>query len=220
MSRGTVFFDYDGTLHNSMAIYGPAFREAYAWLVHEGHMPARTFSDEWISQWLGWTVEAMWTTFAPDLPEEVWRHAAAIVGREMDTRTEQGQARLFEGVPEMLQALKQQDFDLVFLSNCRTAYCEVHRAMFGLDAWLSTYLCAEDFNDIPKWQIYQREATKHAYPHVMVGDRFHDLEVATRADIPAIGCAYGFGREGELDAATIIVNSPAEIPAAVAKVLS
>lgn len=29
---GTVFFDYDGTLHDSMHLYGPAFRRAYACL--------------------------------------------------------------------------------------------------------------------------------------------------------------------------------------------
>ena len=44
--KGTVFFDFDGTLHDSMAIYGPAFRKAYAWLVSEGHMPPQEFTDE------------------------------------------------------------------------------------------------------------------------------------------------------------------------------
>lgn len=218
--RGTVFFDYDGTLHNSMAIYGPAFRKAYAWLVAEGHMSAQEFSDEWISQWLGWTVENMWTTFAPQLPEEVWRHAAAIVGQQMDGLTEQGKAKLFAGIPEALGALKEQGYQLAFLSNCRNAYCEAHRKMFGLDRFFDAYYCAEAYHDIPKWQIYAQVADKHAYPQVMVGDRFHDLEVATKANIPAIGCAYGFGREGELDAATLVIDSPEQIPFAVNELLA
>ncbi len=218
--KGTVFFDYDGTLHNSMAIYGPAFRKAYAWLVDEGHMPAQGFSDEWISQWLGFTTEAMWTTFASHLPEEVWRAAAAIVGDEMDRRTTEGRAQLFDGIPEMLTRLKQQGYELVFLSNCRTAYCEVHRRMFDLDQWFDEYCSAEAFNDIPKWQIYQQVAGKHPYPQVVVGDRFHDVEVATRAGVPSVGCAYGFGRKDELDQATALVQSPADIPDAVASVLS
>lgn len=216
---GTVFFDYDGTLHDSMAIYGPAFRTAYAWLVEAGHMPSREFSDEWISRWLGFTTEDMWTTFAPELPEEVWRQAASLVGREMDRLTDVGAARLFPGVEDMLAALKECGYDLVFLSNCRTRYCEVHRATFGLDAWFDAYCCAEDFDDIPKWQIYQQVADKHPSPHVMVGDRFHDLEVASRAGIPSVGCAYGFGRAGELTGANAIVASPAEIPDAVACLL-
>lgn len=216
---GTVFFDFDGTLHNSMAIYGPAFRKAYAWLVSEGYLPERSFSDEWISQWLGWTTEAMWTTFAPELPEAVWRRAADIVGKEMDSLTEQGKARLFDGVCPMLEVLKQKGFQLVFLSNCRTRYCEVHRKMFALDTWFDAYYCAEDFGDIPKWQIYQQVAACHAYPQVMVGDRFHDLEVAEKAGIPFVGCSYGFGRAEELAAATVRVAAPTDIPLAIEEIV-
>lgn len=213
--KGTIFFDFDGTLHDSMAIYGPAFRSAYAWLVEQGYKQPKEFSDEWISQWLGFTVEEMWTTFAPDLPEEVWRQAAALVGREMDGRTECGEAQLFEDVAQALDALKQQGFDLVFLSNCRIAYCDVHRSNFGLDKWFCAYYCAEAFNDIPKWKIYQQVAVNHTYPHVMVGDRFHDQEVAQCARIPFVGCAYGFGREGELDQVDAWAYKPGDLPRAV-----
>lgn len=218
--KGTVFFDFDGTLHDSMAIYGPAFRKAYAWLVSEGHMPPQEFSDEWISQWLGWTTEAMWATFAPNLPESVWRKAAEIVGNEMDSLTERGKARLFPGVAEMLSQLQGSGYQLAFLSNCRTHYCDVHRKMFGLDTWFDAYYCAEDFRDIPKWEIYQRVANRHADPQVMVGDRFHDFEVAEKAGIPFIGCSYGFGGEEELDGAAMKVAAPCQIPEAVRKVLA
>lgn len=43
--RGTVFFDYDGTLHDTMALYGPAFRAACAWLSKEGWLERRTYAD-------------------------------------------------------------------------------------------------------------------------------------------------------------------------------
>ncbi len=216
----TIFFDYDGTLHNSMAIYGPSFRAAYAWLVSEGHMPNQEFSDEWISQWLGWTAEAMWTSFAPELPEEVWRHAADIVGQHMDSLTADGKAQLFEGIPDALDKLKSKGYELAFLSNCRSAYCAVHRNQFDLDQWFDAYYCAEDFKDIPKWQIYQQVCDRHSKPQIMIGDRFHDLDVATKANIPSIGCSYGFGQPEELKAATLLVSSPSEIPAQVEKLLS
>lgn len=213
--KGSVFFDFDGTLHDSMAIYGPAFRRAYAWLVDGGYKEPHEFSDEWISQWLGFTVEDMWTTFAPDLPEEVWRKAAGLVGEEMDRRTAEGCARLFPGVPQALSQLKESGYDLAFLSNCRIDYCNVHRDMFGLDRWFNAYYCAEAFDDIPKWQIYQCVASRHPGPHVMVGDRFHDQEVAQRAGIPFVGCAFGFGREGELDRVNAWAHAASEIPSAV-----
>ena len=52
---GTVFFDYDGTLHDSMRLYGPAFRRVYAALVAEGWAEPRAFSDKEIASWLGYS---------------------------------------------------------------------------------------------------------------------------------------------------------------------
>lgn len=195
-----------------MAIYGPAFRTSYEWLVSNGYMPKQAFSDEWISHWLGFTVEEMWTTFAPQLEDSVWHKAAAIVGKEMDRRTEEGEACLFQGIPEALTCLKDEGYELAFLSNCRINYCKIHRKLFNLDQWFDAYYCAEAFGDIPKWQIYQRVADNHSRPHIMVGDRFHDEEVALKAGIPFVGCSYGFARPEELVHVDAWAKRPSDIP--------
>ena len=218
--RGTVFFDYDGTLHDSMRLYGPAFRMVYAWLVEGGYANPREFSEEEISQWLGWTVEDMWTTFMPGLPEEVWRKASALVGSEMNRLMEEGKGSLFAGVPEMMKELQDAGFDLVFLSNCGFTYRDNHIREFGLGPFLNAAYCAEEFDFISKWKIFQQVKKSHAAPFVMVGDRFHDIEVAVKANIPSIGCSYGFGAEEELDDATVLVKSPGEISAAVVRLLA
>ena len=219
MKKGTVFFDYDGTLHNSMLTYGPAFRTVYAYLVQKGYLTYQELSDEEISHWLGWTVEDMWNTFAPDLPEPVWRQASQAIGRIMNERLEAGQAGLFPGVKEVLVQLHDEGYELVFLSNCGTQYRDKHLASFGIAHLFSAAYTAEEFGFIPKWQIYQKVAHYHPKPHVMVGDRFHDLEVATHAGIPSIGCAYGFGNSDELAAAQCIVKDPREISTAVKKLI-
>lgn len=221
MTHGTVFLDYDGTLHNSLLVYAPAFRAGYAWLVEHGHAEPRAFEDAWIGHWLGWSTKDMWTTFMPELPEAVWRKAAGIVGAEMDRLSASGAGALFEGIPQALDKLKEQGYTLAFLSNCRHAYRDAHRAFYHLDRWFSCYHCAEDFPGQPKWRIYQNVADdgKHPLPHVMVGDRFHDLEVASHAQIPFVGCAYGFGTQGELDAADALVHSPAELACVIRRVI-
>lgn len=218
-ARGTVFFDYDGTLHDCMRLYGPAFRAAYAWLVSEGHAEPRQFTDEWIGRWLGWQVRDMWETFMPGLPEEVWRHASRIVGDEMDRLLDAGEGALFLGVPEALDALKDAGFELAFLSNCGEAYRDRHRRAFGLDRWIDAYYCAGAYPGLEKWEIYERVAARHARPRLMVGDRFHDIDVAVRAGIPSIGCAFGFGAPDELDRATVTVARFANIPAAVEQLI-
>lgn len=216
---GTVFFDYDGTLHDCMRLYGPAFRRAYQWLVDEGHAEPREFTDEWISRWLGWPVRAMRETFMPELPEPVWKHASLIVGEEMDRLLDAGEGALFPGVPQALDELVAAGFDLAVLSNCGTGYRDKHRSAFGLDRWFSAYYCAGAFPGLEKWQIYQEVCDRHTRPHVMVGDRFHDIEVADRAGIPSVGCRFGFGEPSELDRATVCVDSFSEIPDAIRRAL-
>ncbi|MGN0301887.1 MAG: HAD family hydrolase [Anaerotardibacter sp.] len=214
----TIFLDYDGTLHNSMFIYGPAFRKAYVWLVEQGYAQPRDFEDEEISQWLGWTVEDMWTTFMPSLPEPVWRKASHIIGDVMNEMVKEKQAALFPGTKETLQSLKDDGYELVFLSNCRNSYRDSHVKLFELEELFAATYTAEEFDDIPKWQIYQTVSKNHSLPHIMVGDRFHDIEVAIKAGIPSIGCAYGFNKPEELEEATVCIDSITDLPRAVSYV--
>lgn len=219
MNKGTIFFDFDGTLHDSMKLYGPALRKAYAWLVEEGVVEPRDLPDEEICRWLGWQVEDMWTTFVPGIEEETWRTASKMVADEMERLLHGGKGALFDGTLEMLEQLAAEGYQIAFLSNCGRPYCDEYLRVFGIDHLFDATYCAAEFDFIPKWQIYQQVAGQHARPHLMVGDRFHDMEVATKAGIPSIGCTFGYGEPEELAIATTVVSAPAEIPAAVHRLL-
>lgn len=218
MSKGTIFLDFDGTLHDSMKLYGPALRKTYEWLADQGIVEPRELSDEEICRWLGWQVEDMWTTFVPGIEEQTWKCASKMVGDTMRELLMQGKGALFEGVIAMLDRLCAQGYDLVFLSNCGRPYCDNYLREFGIDHLFAATYCAAEFDFIPKWQIYQLVADQHPQPHVMVGDRFHDMEVAEHASIPSIGCAYGYGELSELEAATVVVDSPDQIVQAIQKI--
>ena len=41
----TIIFDYDGTIHNTLGIYEPAFREAYQWLSEQNVVEDRDGAD-------------------------------------------------------------------------------------------------------------------------------------------------------------------------------
>ncbi len=217
-SAGTLFFDYDGTIHDSARLYEPAFRQVYGWLVEQGWAQPREFSDEFIDSWLGWKVRDMWKTFMPELPERVWREASQRIGRDMAHRLEAGEGVLFDGCEAALGELKKRGYDLVFLSNCGTAYRDVHRRKFGLDQWFSGYFCADDFPGLEKWEIYGKVRNRFANPQAMIGDRAHDREVSEHGGIPFIGCAWGYGKAGELDGSEVIAASWHDVPDAVAKV--
>ena len=76
----TIFFDYDGTLHNSIAVYAPSFRKAYQFLVEKELAEERLWTDQEISYWLGFNPEEMWQTFMPHLSESLREECSKIIG--------------------------------------------------------------------------------------------------------------------------------------------
>lgn len=215
-----LIFDYDGTLHNCLKIYEPSFRKAFEWLVKNGYAEPHNYSDKEIGYWLGFNSTDMWSMFQPQLSFEVREECRAIIGREMAEQTKNGNAELFSGAIETLDTLKQNGYTLIFLSNCRQRYKNRHNETFGLDRFFDFFYCAEDFNFIPKYEIFQKISPTHDGDYIIIGDRFHDIEVATVNGIKAIGCAYGYGSAEELKNADIIVNDVSEIPSAVKMLIS
>ena len=214
-----LIFDYDGTIHESMRTYAPAFRDTMKWLSDNGYIEDREYADSEISRWLGFNSTDMWGQFHPELDAEVREAARKRLGNNMAMRTEKGEGALFAGTEEVLSKLKADGHSLIFLSNCRIHYMERHRYVFDLDRFFSYFYCCEEFNFIPKFEIFRRFSRKHKGPFIVIGDRFHDIETATKNDLLSIGCGYGYGSPEELSNADVIVNSITEIPDAVNRLL-
>lgn len=209
-----LIFDYDGTLHNSMLTYAPAFRDTMKWLSDNGYIAEKEYSDNEISCWLGFNSTDMWNSFHPELDPEIREKARLMLGRDMAERIDNGEGALYDGAEETLSELKKRGYTLIFLSNCRFHYLERHRRVFGLDRFFNHYYCCEAFDFIPKYEIFPKIAPAHKGNFIVIGDRFHDIETAVRNGLPSIGCSYGFGSPEELSGADIIVDSITGIPAA------
>ena len=65
----TIIFDYDGTIHNTLGIYEPAFREAYQWLSEQNVVEEQKIETAQIAGWLGLNSKEMWDTFLPELDQ-------------------------------------------------------------------------------------------------------------------------------------------------------
>lgn len=212
-----LIFDFDGTLHDTKHLYGCALRKVCAGLTAEGFEVPQDLSDDSVSRYLGVNAPDMWNDFMPELPEEVKKRSSRAVGREMIESVVHGDARLFDGITQSLDKLKSDGHKLAILSNCRTRYMDAHRKRFGLDRWFSDYFCAEDYDFIPKQDIYPEIVKRHGKAHIITGDRDSDFLVGTAHGIPVIGCAYGFGTEAERRVCDIVISSPYELPNAVKK---
>lgn len=206
-----LLFDYDGTLHNSIKIYAPAFRTAYAYLVENGFAEVREFTDKEISYWLGFTPDEMWKGFLPKLPDEEKQKCSAIIGREMISLVNKGMAELYPQAEYVLQKLKDFGYNLIFLSNCKHGYMIEHIRYFRLDRFFSAFYCSEDFGFIPKYEIFHTIKVNYPGDFIVIGDRFHDMEIAEMHHLQSVGCLYGYGALTELQGATFRIEKLLDI---------
>jgi phosphoglycolate phosphatase len=207
----TIFFDYDGTLHNSIKIYAPAFQKAYAYLVQNGYAEEKPLSEKEISYWLGYNSQEMWKEFMPNLPQEMKDYCSQIIGTEMKRLVEQGRAVLYEGALETLKYLKDKGYKLIFISNCKIYYRDAHNNAFQLSKYFDDIVCSEEYGFVPKHEILGNIIHRYQQEMVIIGDRKQDIEAGNINSIYTIGCSYGFAAEGELDTADIIIDRIEEI---------
>lgn len=207
----TIFFDYDGTLHNGIKIYAPAFREAYTYLVENDYAAPRDWTDKEISYWLGFSPVEMWNSFMPNIPEETKITCSGMISRAMKALTEGGKAELYSGSIEVLSYLKEKGYHLIFISNCKTYYKEAHNRVFGLDNYFEELIATEDYGFLPKDEILA--SIKHRYEKdiAIVGDRTQDIEAGKANGILTIGCTYGYGSANELQDADIRISDILEL---------
>ncbi|WP_295087251.1 HAD family hydrolase [Ruminococcus sp.] len=210
-----LIFDYDGTIHNSMLTYAPAFRDTMKWLSDNGYIAAKEYTDAEISCWLGFNSTDMWNSFHPELDLEIREKARLMLGKNMAERVDRGEGALYDGAEEVLSQLKSNGNTLIFMSNCRFHYLERHKRVFRLDRFFDYFYCCEAFDFIPKYEIFRKIAPNHTGNFTIIGDRFHDIETAVRNGLTSIGCAYGFGSREELSQSDIIVENIKDIPEAV-----
>lgn len=211
----TVIFDFDGTLHDCMAVYLPAVRDAYAWLVEHGYREPKEITTADIEGFIGLTPKEMWSRFAPDLPWEITQTPSKLIGLGMMRGMVDGTARLFPGTEEMLQSVVDAGLRPVFLSNCGTVYQDNARKAFGLDKWFVGYYNSEEFDGLPKEKIFETIRQEHEGGYIVVGDRYKDLNVARCHDLPSVGCMFGYGGAEELQDAWVCCDTIEEVGKAI-----
>ncbi len=213
-----LLLDYDGTLHDCLVIYAPAFRAVCRQLAAEGLLPPLQATDAEIGGWLGYSSPEMWRAFAPQLPEEQQRRASRLVGELMNAAILAGRARLYPGAEDALRRLKAAGHKLFFCSNCKRDYLALHRQAFPLDEYFTAFYAAEECGWRTKVEMFSLIAAAYPGDFAVIGDRRHDMAVAAAYQLPAVGCAYGYGSPAELAAAMYIAHDVRELPELVAKI--
>ena len=161
----TLVFDYDGTIHNTMAVYEPAIRETCGWLLE--HCPRKVYSmvsaavadlpSERISSWLGMNAKDMWLDFMPFLDEDIREQASARVGAHMQKLVQEHRAHWYKGAAQTLDILHKEGYAMVILSNSKKIDGELHFGEFQMDRWFDTWYDCESFDWAPKTDIIKEK---------------------------------------------------------------
>lgn len=221
MTPHTFLFDMDGTLLDSSAAVIDAvaagLERAYA---HHG-LAIAPADRSLIARCMGLPTDAYFrAAFAPDsVPPEVREEFALSYGRFTADAEEEavaaGATRLYNAVPDALDALQARGHRLLLFSNAGARYFRAIIAGHGLDRWFDRALCVEEARRDGLAEDKDgmvRELAADPATTVVVGDRVHDIDAGRRAGARTVGCRYGFGDAEEFRDATWTVDSPAEWP--------
>ncbi len=209
-----LLFDYDGTLHESLRIYHPAVQAVRDELAAEGRLSPQIVSAAEAEAYIGMAPDEMWRRFAPSFTAEERSDAADRVGRHMARALAQGRARLYPGVRETLERLRESGHRLFLLSMCPHAYLEEHLAAFRMHDLFCEAMCGEDHGYRPKHEIVRQRMEQGNFRPVCIGDRLSDVEAGRKNRLPVVGCLYGYGSPEELKNCDVLIRDITELPAA------
>lgn len=194
MKKPMIFFDWDGTLADSMGLSRHGVQTAMA------AMGLPPVAEEMLVYSNGPTIEESAQLLGvPESMQAEWvrtRYAA-----EMDGVDEH--QRAFAGVPEMLRRLRDIA-DLVIISNGGIPYLTKSTRILGVaDCFFYIQgIVVGQTKGVTLSQVIDRLQPERA---VMVGDRLGDFLAGKHCHIPAIAAGYGYGNEEEWAQADVML---------------
>ncbi len=191
MKKPVIFFDWDGTLCDSMEL---CIQENRAALLSLG-LPDQP--DEVLRCCNGPTIEEAAPMIGVPL-DRVEEYCRVYLAHELALVPKYN--RLFPGAKEMLQALSGKA-ELCIVSNGNADYLALCQQIFGLEGVF--HRVAASRPDRTKAQnlaaLMDELAPERA---VMVGDRIGDIRAGQQNGLPTIAAAFGFGSDEEYAHAT------------------
>lgn len=206
----SIIFDFDGTLHNTIKIYYPAFSSGVEFLRNHGFSKDFELNEKNVSKFLGEKPNFAYDLIAKGADDSLKREVMALVGKKMDENIKNGLGELYDDSKKVLEELSE-DYDLYILSNCRESYLDTALDVYGIKKYFKKYFAAETYDFIPKDEIIKKERKNIKEEIIFVGDRHHDMEAARKNNIKSIFCTYGFGSYEEGKDASYKITSIGEI---------
>lgn len=204
-----VIFDFDGTLCDTGEGVFKSARyalEAYGYKIPE---------DENLSYFVGppllVTFQEHFHTTAAEAQELVKKY------RERYTNVGLYECKLYDGIPELLEALKNDGLKIGIASSKPKIYIEQLLDKFSISKYFDS-VCGVDFevDCEPKQSIISRSLTElgvDAKDAIVVGDRSYDVQGANECGAVSVGVEWGYGNKFEFieNSADYIVDKKEDV---------
>jgi pyrophosphatase PpaX len=186
-----VLFDLDQTLLDSADLIVSAFVDTCRALL------GQTLDREETLRTWSWPVRARFHELAPDRADELTREYLRRYLAEHDRR-----ARLFPGVPAVLDALRARGYRLGIVTSKRRATTEAAVRAFGLDRWCGVIVVDEDVRrhkpDPEPVVLALRRLGIAPRDALMVGDSGEDISAGRGAGAATAAALWGALRVEEV----------------------
>lgn len=119
-------------------------------------------------------------------------------------------ARPYEGVPELLDSLREIGYQTAVCSNSNYRYITTALKAIGVYNRIDVIQELESGMETKTESLTCLIQKTHCAKAIMVGDTLFDYQAAKDNGIPFIGCRYGF-RPYEMESLSPVVDTPLEI---------
>ena len=182
-----IIFDLDGTLWDAT---GMAARIWNAVFEAQGLALRLTARD--VREQMGKTMEEIGAAFFPELEAARRDEIMDLLGIQEVLRMHEGGDRLYDGVPEVLEALAKRHA-LSIVSNCQRDYARTFIRTHGFEKYFSDYE-ESGRSGMVKADNIRLVMARNALPRaVYVGDTEGDMRAAQQAGAAFVFARYGFG---------------------------
>lgn len=208
-----MIFDLDGTLFQTETLLIPAYHQTFDQLRAEGLYTGATPPEERILECLGLLLDEIWRRVIPEASEFARQRANVLLLQFQLEGLSQGIGALYDGVPEVLEALQSKGVRLFVASNGLEDYVKGVVQYLGIGERFEAVYSAGEFETESKVDLVRMLLERYELRSAwMVGDRSSDVEAGKGNGLPVIGCRYAeFGSAEELRGADRMIASFEEL---------
>ena len=210
MEIKTVLFDLDGTLTDS----GPGIINGVQYALEK--MGMKENDKEKLRRFIGPPLKEEFKKFC-SITEEEGVNAVALY-REYYTETGIFENEVYEGIPELLKALKEKGLQIAMATSKPEKFAKIIAEHFGIASYFD-FIGGSlmDGSRTKKSEVIQYVldacGVKERDTVLMIGDRDYDILGAKTMGVHSVGVLYGYGDREELEkaGADYIVETAGEV---------